>query len=162
MTTTNSELQINVPDGQPYVELQRFFNAPPELVYRALTEGELLARWWGPRRLETVECDVDLHIGGSWRIVHRAPDGTEFGFHGEILELDPPRRRVGTWVWEGAPEASATETFELEAVEGGTMLYATMTHNSVENRDMHLANGMEGGMTESYARLDELLADLAS
>ena len=138
--------------------MRRFFKAPPELVYRACTESEYLRRWMGPRRLEVAECEVDLRVGGAWRIVHRAPDGTEFVFYGEFLELDPPHRRVGTFVWEGAPEHEAVETLVFEAVEGGTILNSTMRHSSVEARDMHVANGMEGGIIESYERLDEVLA----
>ena len=141
--------------------MRRFVKAPPELVYRVLTEGEFLRRWWGPRRLEIAECDVDLRVGGTWRIVHRAPDGAEFAFHGEFLELDPPRRRVSTWVYEGAVEATATETFELEPVEGGTLLRVRAVHDSVANRDMHVANGMKEGLLDSYGRMDELLAEVA-
>jgi uncharacterized protein YndB with AHSA1/START domain len=140
--------------------VRRFFKAPPELLYRVITEGEFLRRWWGPRRLEVAECDVDLRVGGTWRVVHRAPDGTEFVFHGEFLELTPPWRRVGTWVWEGATEHKATETLVLEPVDGGTMLVSTMVHTSVEARDMHVANGMEGGIIESHERLDEVLAEV--
>ena len=95
------------------------------MVWRVCTESEYLRRWFGPRRLEVSECDVDLRVGGTWRIVHRAPDGTEFVFHGEFLELDPPHRRVSTFVWEGAPEHQAVETLVLEAVEGGTMMRIT-------------------------------------
>jgi uncharacterized protein YndB with AHSA1/START domain len=157
---TKAETQITIPPGEPLIEVRRFFKAPPELLYRVVTEGEFLRQWWGPRRLEVAECDVDLRIGGTWRVVHRAPDGTEFVFHGEFLELDPPRRRVGTWVWEGAPEHMATETLVLEPVDGGTMLVSTMVHTSVEARDMHVANGMEGGIVESHGRLDEVLAEL--
>jgi uncharacterized protein YndB with AHSA1/START domain len=157
---TNAETQITTPPGEPLIEVRRFFQAPPELLYRVVTEGEFLRRWWGPRQLVIAECEVDLRVGGTWRVVHRAPDGAEFVFHGEFLELDPPRRRVGTWVWNGAPEHSATETLVLEPVEGGTMLISTMVHASVEARDMHVANGMEGGIVESYERLDELLAEV--
>jgi len=99
-----------------------------------------------------------VRVGGTWRLVHRAPDGAEFVFYGELLELDPPRRRVGTFVWEGAPEDKAVETMELESVEGGTLLKTTTVHTSVAARDMHVANGMEGGVVESYERLDELVA----
>jgi uncharacterized protein YndB with AHSA1/START domain len=158
MTMTDHETEITTPPGEPTITVRRFFRAPPELVYRACTEGELLRRWWGPRRLEVSECDIDLRVGGTWRIVHRAPDGTEFVFRGEFLELDPPHRRVGTFVWEGAPEHEAVETMVLEPVEGGTMLVATTEHDSVEARDMHVANGMEEGIVESYERLDELVA----
>jgi uncharacterized protein YndB with AHSA1/START domain len=157
---TNTETEITVPVGEPVINVRRFLKAPPELVYRALTEGEYLRRWWGPRRLEIVECEIDLRIGGSWRIVHRAPDGMEFAFHGEFLELDPPHRRVGTFVWEGAPEARAVETLVLEAVEGGTIVTSTTRHSSLEARDMHVANGMEEGIIDSHERLAELLASV--
>jgi uncharacterized protein YndB with AHSA1/START domain len=156
----NTETEITIPPGEPVIEVRRFFKAPPELLYRVVTEGEFVRRWWGPRRLEIAECKIDLRVGGTWRVVHRAPDGMEFVFHGEFLELDPPRRRVGTWVWEGAPEHQATETLVFEPVEGGTMLTSTMVHSSVEARDMHVANGMEGGILESHERLDEVLTEV--
>ncbi len=156
---TNAQTEITTPADEPVISVRRFVKAPPELVYRACTEREFLRRWWGPRRLEVAECDIDLRVGGMWRIVHRAPDGMEFAFHGEFLELEPPHRRVGTFVYEGAPEDEAVETLVLEEVEGGTMLITTTRHRSVESRDMHVANGMEEGIIDSYERLDELVAN---
>ena len=155
---TNMETQIETPAGEPIIRVRRFFKAPPELVYKACTEADSIRRWMGPRRLEVSECTVDLRVGGSWRLVHRAPDGTEFVFYGRLLELDPPHRRVGTFVWEGAPEDEVVETMELAAVNGGTLLTTTSVHTSVAARDMHVANGMEGGVVESYERLDEFVA----
>ena len=155
---TTKETEIETPAGEPVIRVRRFFKAPPELVYKACTEADYIRRWMGPRRLEVSECEVDVRVGGTWRLVHRAPDGAEFVFYGELLELDPPRRRVGTFVWEGAPEDKAVETMELESVEGGTLLKTTTVHTSVAARDMHVANGMEGGVVESYERLDELVA----
>ena len=155
---TTKETEIETPAGEPVIRVRRFFKAPPELVYKACTEADYIRRWMGPRHLEVSECQVDQRVGGTWRLVHRAPDGAEFVFYGELLELDPPRRRVGTFVWEGAPEDKAVETMELEAVEGGTLLKTTTVHSSVAARDMHVANGMEGGVVESYERLDELVA----
>ncbi len=159
---TNTKTEIIMPAGEPIIEVRRFLKAPPEMVYRVLTEAEFLRRWWGPRRLEIAECKVDLRVGGTWRIVHRAPDGSKFAFHGEFLELDPPRRRVATFVYEGAPDATATETFELGAVKGGTLLRSVMVHDSVANRDMHVDSGMEEGLLDSYARMDELLAEVSA
>jgi uncharacterized protein YndB with AHSA1/START domain len=156
----NTETEITVPAGEPVIEVRRFLKAPPELVYRVCTEEEYLRRWFGPRRLEVSECDIDLRVGGTWRIVHRAPDGMEFVFYGEFLELEPPHRRVGTFIWEGAPEHQAVETLVLEAVEGGTMMTTTTRHSSVEARDMHVANGMEEGIIDSMERIAELLASV--
>jgi uncharacterized protein YndB with AHSA1/START domain len=155
---TNTPTEITIPPGEPVIHIRRFFNAPPDVVYRAITEPEYIRRWFGPRRLEIPECEADLRVGGTWRVVQRAPDGTEFVFHGEFLELDPPRKRVGTFAWEGAPDHVATETMVCEPVEGGTMVVTTMVHSSVEARDMHVANGMEGGVIDSHNRLDEVLA----
>lgn len=157
---TNIRTEISTPAGEPVIEVRRFLKAPPALVYRACTEGEYLRRWWGPRRLEVSECDIDLRVGGTWRIVHRAPDGTEFAFHGEFLELDPPYRRVWTFVYEGSPEHEAVETLVLEEAEGGTMVTSTTRHDSIEARDWHIASGMEEGIVDSYDRLDELMAAL--
>jgi uncharacterized protein YndB with AHSA1/START domain len=156
---TTKETEFETPAGEPVIRVRRFFKAPPELVYKACTEADYIRRWMGPRHLEVSECEVDQRVGGTWRLVHRAPDGAEFVFYGELLELDPPRRRVGTFVWEGAPEDKAVETMELVAVEGGTVLTTTMVHTSVAARDMHVANGMESGVVESYERLDELVAE---
>jgi uncharacterized protein YndB with AHSA1/START domain len=155
---TDAQTEIITPPGEPVIHIRRFFKAPPELVYRALTEAEYIRRWFGPQRLDITVCEADLRPGGTWRVVQCAPDGTEFGFHGEFLELDPPHKRVGTFVWEGAPNHVSTETFVCEPVEGGTMVTTTMVHDSVEARDMHVANGMEGGIIDSHSRLDELLA----
>jgi uncharacterized protein YndB with AHSA1/START domain len=157
---TDTPTEIITPPGEPVIITRRFFKAPPELVYRALTEPEYIRRWLGPRRLETTVCEADLRVGGTWKLVHRAPDGTDFAFHGKFLELDPPRKRVGTFVYEGAPEHVATETMVCEAVDGGTMLISTMVHDSVEARDMHVASGMEEGILDSYSRLDELVAEV--
>lgn len=159
MTMTETTTEITTPAGEPVIHIRRFFKAPPELVYRALTEPEYLRRWYGPRRLEITVCEADLRVGGTWRVVHRAPDGTEFGFHGEFLELDPPRKRVGTFIYEGAPNAMATETIVCEPVDGGTMLVSTMVHSSVEAREMHVESGMEDGILDSYSRLDEFVAE---
>lgn len=103
---------------------------------------------------------MDLRVGGSYRFVHRAPDGQEFGFHGEFREIDPPHRLVQTFVFEGAPEHEAVETLTLEPVDGGTLLIGRTAHDTIEARDAHVAAGMEGGMRETYERLDELLARL--
>ncbi len=154
----DTQTEIITPPGEPVIHIRRFFKAPPELVYRALTEPELVGRWIGPRHLENTVCEADLRVGGTWRLVQRAPDGAEYSFHGEFLELDPPRKRVGTFVWEGAPDHVSTETMVLEPAEGGTVVTTLMVHDSVEARDMHVANGMEGGIVESHLRVDELLA----
>ena len=87
MTTT--QLVIETPADTPEIRTRRFVKAPPALVFEAWTTAEHLREWWGPRNLQIVLCEVDLRVGGGYRIVHRAPDGQEFGFHGDYREIDP-------------------------------------------------------------------------
>jgi uncharacterized protein YndB with AHSA1/START domain len=110
--------------------------------------------------LTMVTCVSDARAGGSWRMVYRSPDGQEFGFHGEFREIVRPERIVRTFVFERMPDAEALETLLLEERDGKTTIKTTTVHKTLEGRDGHLAHGMEAGMTEGYARLDELLADI--
>ena len=107
-----------------------------------------------------VSCDSDLRVGGSYRFVFRAPDGQEVGFRGEFREIVPPERIVRTFIFEPIPDAEALETLQLDERDGKTTITTTTVHKSVESRDGHVGSGMEAGMTEGYARLDELLAEL--
>jgi uncharacterized protein YndB with AHSA1/START domain len=157
MSTTRTQLHVEVPEGEPVIRFSRFVAASPETVWRCWTEPELIKRWLGPRYLTTTVCESDLSVGGQWRFVHTAPDGTEHAFHGEYLEIDPPRRLARTFVYDPMPEAWTEEWIELEAVDGGTLLRGQSTHASIETRDAHIANGMEHGMNESMERLDEVL-----
>ena len=65
-------------------------------------------------------------------------------------------------MYDGAAPHYAVNVLVLEPVDGGTMVVSTMVHDTVEARDGHISAGMEGGMVESYARLDELLASLSA
>jgi uncharacterized protein YndB with AHSA1/START domain len=157
---TAAPIDITLPPDRPVILWSRFVKAPPELAFEMWTEPEHIRNWLGPRYLETVLCEVDLRPGGTYRFVHRAPDGSEHAFHGEYREIDRPRRLVSTWVYEGMPDDVSIETINFEAVDGGTRIHGTSEHVSVAARDQHIANGMERGMIESYERFDERVAAL--
>lgn len=93
---------------------ERIFAASPERVYAAVTDPELVRRWWGPREMETIVDEMDVRPGGHWRFVHRQPDGSETGFSGTYREIVPPERIVGTFEWEGMPGHVLVETTTLE------------------------------------------------
>jgi len=135
-------------------------DAPRSLVFDAFTKCEHLKQWMEPQNLTMASCQTDLRVGGRYRFVFRTPDGSDVGFSGEYKEIVPPKRIVRTFVFEPIPEASALETLELEESGGTTIIRTTTVHKSVENRDGHVNSGMEAGMTEGYARLDALLADM--
>jgi uncharacterized protein YndB with AHSA1/START domain len=156
-----AKTEFSIPPGKKTIRIRRHFDAPPRLVYEASTRPEHLARWWGYRDSQLVECRLDLRVGGAWRFVLRMPDGSRHGFGGTYLEVVPHAKLVYTFCYDGYPQAEAVETVTFEAASGGTLLTAVVEHTSVANRDGHVASGMEAGATESHERLAELLADLS-
>ncbi len=152
-----NELEIIAEPGTPTIITRRIVDAPRELVWDVFTKPEHLKRWWGPRTLTLVVCEVDLRVGGGYRFVQRAPDGQEFGFHGEYREIVRPERIVNTFIFELMPDHGAVQTLTLDELDGKTLVMTTTVHKTVEDRDGHLASGMESGMRDTYARLDELL-----
>jgi uncharacterized protein YndB with AHSA1/START domain len=143
------------------IAVTREFAAPRRLVFEAFTRPEHIRRWWGPRSLTMTVCDVDLRPGGAWRFVQRMPDGQEVGFRGVYQEIVAPERLVHTFIFEPMPEHDAVVTVLFEERNGKTTVTETTRHKTKFGRDGHLNSGMEEGMTDSYARLDELLPTLA-
>ncbi len=157
---TTSKLEVIAPAGEPVIVTHRFITAPPGIIFDAWTTPEHLKQWLGPREMQMVSCEIDLRVGGSYRYVHRAPDGKEYAFHGKYLEIDQPRRMVCTFVFELWPQNEAIDTLTLEAKDGGTLVTTHTRHPSIEARDGHLAGGMERGMSEGYERLEALVRTL--
>jgi uncharacterized protein YndB with AHSA1/START domain len=138
----------------------RVFDAPRALVWRALTERDLIARWWGRGHRLTVE-RLEVVRGGHWRFVEHAPDG-DHGFEGRYREVTPPGRIAMTFGWDGMPGYVSVTTITLEDLgDGRTRIVTNALFHTPEERDGMLEMGMADGLNESYAALDKVLADLA-
>jgi glutathione S-transferase len=85
------------------LEVRRTFAAAPERVFAAWTTPEELKLWAGPGPIECPVTEVDLRVGGRFRINMRDPNGKEYRVVGTYREVDPPRRLVYTWSWETDP-----------------------------------------------------------
>ena len=157
---TSKTLELIAEPGKTSFSTRRVVDAPRALVFEAFTKCEHLKRWMGPCTLTMVSCETDLRVGGRYRFVFRAPDGSEVGFSGEYREIARPERVVRTFVFEPMPDAEALETLTLEEHDGKTTITTLTVHKTVENRDGHVQSGVDKGMAEGYARLDELLAGL--
>jgi uncharacterized protein YndB with AHSA1/START domain len=158
MTTSTHETQIIADPDVPLVRIIREFDAPPEKVFRAHTDPELVVQWQGPNGMEARIDHFDCRTGGSWRYVH-TQDGEEYGFHGCFHEVRPNELIVQTFTFEGYPDGVALEKLVLEDLGNGrTRLTATSLVDSFESRDAFVASGMEVGVREGYERLDEVLA----
>jgi uncharacterized protein YndB with AHSA1/START domain len=144
------------------IHIERVFDAPRERVFSAYTDPELIPEWWGPEGITTIVDRMDVKAGGAWRFVCRDADGREDGFRGTYREVSPPERIVQTFEWEGMPGHVAVETAVFEDLGDRTKVTTTSLFHTTEERDGMLSSGMEGGVNQSYARLDALLARLAS
>jgi uncharacterized protein YndB with AHSA1/START domain len=154
------KLEIIADPAEPTIITRRVIDAPRALVFEAFTRPEHIRRWMGPRALEMIVCDADVRVGGKYRFVYRAPDGQDLAFHGEFREVTPPERLVRTFVFEPVPDFEALETLTLTEHDGKTTITTLTVHKTMAARDGHLQHGMEAGMVEGYARLEELLATL--
>jgi len=141
------------------IRIERIFNAPRERVWRAFTDPELLAQWWGRgNRLDIERHEVER--GGHWRFVEHGPEGVS-GFEGRYREVTPPERIVQTFEWDGMPGYVAINTATFEDLgDGRTRVVTTSLFHTTEERDGMLSSGMERGLSQSYAALDRLLAKL--
>ena len=158
-STTHREAQITADPDVPLVRIVREFDAPPDKVFRAHTDPELVAQWMGPNGMQNRIEEWDCRNGGSWRYV-ATRDGEDYGFRGCFHEVRPNELIVQTFTFEGFPEGVALEKLVLEDIgDGRTRLTATSLVDSFEGRDGFLASGMESGVRQGYQRLDALLAD---
>jgi uncharacterized protein YndB with AHSA1/START domain len=81
--------------------LVRRINAPPHIVFDAVTTAEGIAHWWGPDAGPVLLAKSDPRVGGCYRLRFRMLPGTEHECSGEFLVIDPPRRVVMSWRWTG-------------------------------------------------------------
>lgn len=125
------------------LRIERTFAAPPERVFAAWTEPAVLHRWFaaGPDWTST-EVDVDLRVGGRYRLTMCGPDAVARTVVGEYLQVDPPHRLAYTWMWEQsdgpAVGVRTVVTVEFRAVGAGTSVVLTQSgFPSADLRDQH-------------------------
>ena len=141
--------------------ITREFDAPADLVYRAVTEPELVRRWWTGQRGKMTVCEIDLRVGGKWRYAMQADSsGEAVVFYGEYQEIVPNRRIVSTEVFAPFPDDGTLNTMTLTERGGRTTLTTLVQHSSSQARDMHINSGMEGGMQEAFDKLEQAVVAL--
>jgi uncharacterized protein YndB with AHSA1/START domain len=157
----SNPVNITAPEGVPFIEIEREFDAPVEAVFRAHADPELLKRWLGPRGLEMEVVEFDFSTGGRYRYIHRGADG-EFAFRGVFHVVRENEFVIQTFEFEAWPDVVSLESMTFERLDGNrTRLKGHSVYPSVEGRDGMVESGMEGGMVEGYQKLDEVLATLS-
>jgi len=158
--TTMAKTEYVIEPGRQDITSTIILDAPRELVFKAYTDPELFARWWGPRRYKNEIDKFESRPGGSWRVVQVGADGTRHGFRGVNHDVVAPERICATFEYEGFPRHVALQTATFEALGNKTRLVAHIVFESVMDRDGMVASGMQEGADESMERLAELLAEL--
>jgi uncharacterized protein YndB with AHSA1/START domain len=135
----------------------RIIDAPRDLVFKAWTEPEQVARWWGPHGFVTTHCDMDIRPGGAFRCCMRSPGGTDHWKRGVYREIVEPQRIVFTFAWEDTDgnsghELLTTVTFEDLGAQTRLTLHQA-TFETVERRDDH-----RGGWTSCFERFAEYIS----
>lgn len=158
MVEAKNKLTVTLPSDRE-ISMARVFDAPRDLVWKAFTDPAMIAQWWGRGNQLEVE-RMEVERGGHWRFVEHSAEGVD-GFEGRFGEVTPPGRTVQTFEWDGMPAHVALNTAVFEDLgDGRTEVVTTSLFHTAEDRDGMLQSGMEGGLSESYAALDRLLATL--
>ena len=147
--------------GVPQVIVIREFNAPRELLFRAYTEPELVARWLGPAGLELIVNQLDPQHGGRWRWTHYDADGKGYAFHGLYHGTPSPDRIVQTYEFDQQPGTVYLNLITFDEADGVTTLTQNTVFFAVEDRDLYVDTGMERGLRASMQQLDDLVTGLA-
>lgn len=155
----NAEVTVTLP-SETEIRITRFFRRQRQVLFEAWTQPEHVRQWWGCNGSSVSVCEIDLRVGGSWKINMRVSDGSDQLFHGIYREIAPGERLVYSECYDeprvGRPEWLTTIIFE--EIKGGTQLTHTIRHQSRQARDGHLQAGMEAGAAQTLRNLDEHLA----
>ena len=158
---TKNATTIAAEKGKQDVIIIREFDAPREMVFKAHSDPSLIAQWLGPKEREIKLHYYDSRSGGSYRYsVLDAAGKTIASFNGAIHEVTFPERIIQTFEFEGLPERGhvTLDTTTFESLPGGrTKLTIHSVCRSTADRDAMMQSGMEKGIEEGYAELDEML-----
>ena len=137
------------------IVVTRTFNGPARIVFEAWSKPELFRQWWVPKStgMSLLSCEMDVRVGGRYRLEFGHGASKPMAFFGKYIEVTPHSRLV--WTNEESSDGAVT-TVTFEERDGKTLLVMHELYPSKEALDASIA-GMEGGMTESFAQLDELL-----
>jgi uncharacterized protein YndB with AHSA1/START domain len=161
MTTTSSTpnaLTVTAPDGLPFIDFEREFDHPVEKVFEAHRDPELFTQWIGPEGEPMELREYEFRTGGRYRYLSKDADGTEYAFNGVFHVVRDNEFAIQTFEFEGYPDVVSIESLTFERLDGDrTRLRGHAVYPSLEARDGMVSSGMQTGMDQGYAKLDELL-----
>jgi len=157
MSQTIAPPTVASPAATPPLVVTRTFAAPRERVFKAWTDPKQLSRWFGPSDDYTAKAEIDLRIGGAYRIDIRHNDGNVHTVLGTYREIIPPEKLSFTWQWEGSTAPDTLVTIDFASIGNATEI--TMTHQKFT--DLETRNRHNEGWTGGLNRLERMLASEA-
>jgi len=141
---------------QPSLTLTRRLRAAPAKVFAAWTDPEKIVRWFGPEQtiVDSVSADMDVRVGGHFRISFRTDDGEYHEVGGRYIEVVPDRRLVFSWAWHSTPERRSQVTVVLR--DEGDVTLLTLTHDKFF--DEAARDGHRRGWTGTLDKLERMFA----
>lgn len=141
---------------QPSLTLARRLKAPAAKVFEAWTDPQKIVQWFGPAPtlVDTVKADMDVRVGGDFRISFKTDDGDYHEVGGKYLEVVPGQRLVFSWAWHSTPERVSQVTVVLR--EEGDITLLTLTHDKFFNEAAR--DGHTRGWTGTLDKLEKLFA----
>ncbi len=138
------------------VEVRRVFSATPERLFDAWTRPEVIKRWNTRPGVTVPVAEVDLRVGGRYRLHLCGPDGTVHRVEGVYRVVEPPVRLSYTWVAEiDATRAESVVTVDFRECPGGTQV--TLRHEHLPTRDSRRRHA--SGWSACLAQLDQVITD---
>ena len=152
---SGNEVTGNAETGGLVLNLECTLDAPPEEVFRMLTESTELVKWWGPQNFTIPAAELSLSEGGRYRFRMAPPDGEPFHLSGEFLEIDPPWRLVYTFLWEEPTPDDRETVVDLSLGSTGEATRLLLSQGPFltdERLELH-----RSGWTESFEKLQAVL-----
>jgi uncharacterized protein YndB with AHSA1/START domain len=141
------------------LRITRSFAAPAALLFRLWTEPAHLVRWMGPHDFDCPHAEVDLRVGGAYRVLIRSGHRGDNWFGGVYRQIEPGRRLVFTFIWDNDGPAAGVETLvtiTFAERDGRTVqTFHQAPFSSAERRDSHI-----GGWTQVFEKLDGYAATI--
>jgi uncharacterized protein YndB with AHSA1/START domain len=136
--------------------LQRRFDRPRETVFRAWTDPEVLKHWWCPEGWIPAEMEVDLRVGGSYRIgMRRRSGGAPVYVRGSFLEINSPEKLAYTWQWENAFENMPQTRVTVQFSSDGVTTVVALTHEHLPEIAVCLQH--RSGWIAAWDRLERII-----
>jgi uncharacterized protein YndB with AHSA1/START domain len=148
--------KVNAEDGKQEIVIEREFDLPLELLFKAYVEPEVVEQWMGTKVLK-----LESRQHGSYRFETTDPKGNKYGFNGVIHAFSPNKKITRTFEMEDTPFGVSIEFLEFESLtEGTSKLNMHVVYESVAQRDEVLKIGMARGINMAHNRLQDIVNKL--